>query len=458
MSEDYFRSSRIPPASGRYRFVRSLVRLWISFLHGGMRVLGAGDLAVSAPAVLVVTHPGGFLDALFLVAACDRPIRCLMDRKLMAGTLRRFLAWGLGMISYEREGEVWRRAIETACDVLGNLGSVAVFTEMNERENSKVGRFASTAAIIALEAESRNANQLDVQTIPVHLFLPAAGARSSERFVHFSHRIPAQTYMLPGRSMEERRQALSAAFEEACRNNVFRMQPEDVHNFLADLEEVLLSDLREDFSARAHWRQKVEDFHLSGFVREWVEHLNFLHPSRLVVLRELHGAYQQARRRASLEKLEIETAGPWIQSLARRVLGWFETVAGFPIALYGVVNHLLVGLFLWGAGLLKKQSEINRATLWISRSAVVLVFYVAQVLVTDHFVGRAPAGYYAVSLPLSALYLWRYAWLLNHRSRLLLLYSRAPRRAAQARDRRREFVRELNDARDAYVESLELVH
>jgi 1-acyl-sn-glycerol-3-phosphate acyltransferase len=458
MAEDYFRSSRSASVPGVYRLLRSLVRLGILFFRGKMRVLAEEHLAVSAPAVLVVAHPADFAAALYLIAGTNRQIRCLMDRKLIAGTLQRFLARGLGMIPFEKEGDAWRRAIEKASNVLGNLGAVAVFAELREFQNGESARFASTAATIALEAESRNANQLDVQTLPVHVFLPEGSLRSSERLVHFGIRIAARTYMMPGKTMNERHQGLSAALEEACRKNVFRLQPEDVGNFLADLEEVLLADLREDFSARTRWKQKVEDFHLSGFVTQCVEHLNFLHPFRLVVLRQLHGAYREALRRASLEKLEIESAGPWIQSALRRGLGWIETLAGFPLASYGLLNHLPIGIFLWAAGLLKKQGGIQRTALWISRSALMLVFYAAQVLATDHFLGRVAAGYYALSLPLSALYLWRYAWLLEHRSRLLLLHSRASRRSARAREKRRELVRELNAARDAYVESLELVH
>jgi chromatin segregation and condensation protein Rec8/ScpA/Scc1 (kleisin family) len=122
------------------------------------------------------------------------------------------------------------------------------------------------------------------------------------------------------------------------------------------------------------------------------------------------------------------------------------------------VNHLLPALTLRIAGIWKKPDEINRAALWISRGAVILIFYVGQVLLADHFLGRAEAGYYALGLPLSGLYLWRYAWLLRHRSRVLALHARAPRRAARARERRQEFVRQLNTARQAYIEALELAH
>jgi hypothetical protein len=456
MSQDYFRSSRRPSVSGGHRFFRALVRFFFKLLYGKMRALGAEGLPQSAATVLVVSHPPGFLEALFLVAASSRQIHCLLDRKHVTGAWRRFLARRLGMILYQREGESGRQAIEAACNVLGNLGAIAIFAE--PRENDQPSPYALFPATIALESESRNANQLDVHIVPVHLFIPAANLKPQELLAYFDRQIPSQTYMLPGKALEERRPALCAALEEAYRKNVFGLQPEDVRNFLADLEEVLLADLREDFSTRARWKQKVEDFELSGFVRIWVEELNRAQPARLVSLRAFESAYREELRQASLEQLEIETAGAWIRSGVLRALGWAETVVGFPLTLLGLVNHLPAGLTLWVAGIWKRQSEINRAALWISRGAVILIFYISQVLLADHFLGRAAAGYYALSLPLSGLYLWRYAWLLPHRTRVLVLHARAPRRAARARERRREFVCQLNAARDAYIEALEVAH
>lgn len=458
MSQDYFRSPRHPSVSDGYRILRGLVRLWISVLYPKMRVLAAEVAPETAAALFVVAHPATFIEILFLVAASDRQLHCLVSQSLIRGPLRKCLSRGLGMIPYEKGGEVGRRAVETSCNILGNLGSVAVFTEFQSDKTGEPARLASTAAAIALEAESRHANQLDLLVVPVHLCLPVAGLERSEMIAFFDRRIPPQTYMLPGKPLEERRQALGAALEEAYRKNVFSLPPEDVRRFMADLEEVLLADLREDFASRANWKQKVEDFELSGFVRDWLEQINFLHPAQLIALREMQNAHREALRQASLEGLEVEAAGPRAQAVAWKALGWIETLAGFPAAFYGLANHLPAALLLRGAGLIKKQGEMNRAVLWISRGAVLLAFYAAQVLLTDHFLGRAAAGYYAVSLPISALYLWRYAWLLKHRSRLLILKALIPRRLRQARRKRREFLRELNAARDAYVESLGLVH
>lgn len=454
MSQDFFLSSRRATVSSGYRILRGLVRLWISLFFRKMRPLEADYVPETGPALFVVSHPASFLDAVLLVAAFDRQLHCLMDRGLLRGTGQKLLAWGVGMIPYEREGDAWRRAVETACNVLGNSGAVAVFAELQAGETKEASRFAPTAATLALEAESRNGNQLDLMVVPVHLFLPVARLHTSELLVYIDRRILPQAYLLEGKNLQERRRALSTALEEAGRQNVFRLQPEDVRIFLADLEEVLLADLQEDFASRSNWKQKVEGFKLSGFAVEWADQLNFLHPGRLVALRESLNEYREARRRASLKQLEVETAGAWVKSSWRRAVVWAETLVGFPVAWYGLVNHLLAGLFLYAAGALKKQTDLEGAALWIFRAVVVLACYAAQILLCAHFLGRAPAGYYALSLPISGLYLWRYGWLIRHRTRLLFLRVFIPRDVSKLSEMRKEFVKELNAARDAYVQAL----
>jgi Acyltransferase len=458
MSQDFFRSSRVASVAGGYRFFRGLIRIWIALAFGKLRVLEAETLPASSPAVLVASHTGGFLEALFLIAATNRQLCCFVEGRQISGIVRTFLARRLGMIPYEPQGEGWRRAAETASNVLGNLGAIAVFTGFQPAETQQAARFALSAANIVLEAESRNANQLDVMVVPIHLVLTRIRSRSGELLVYFDRRIKPQVYMLPGKSVEERRPALSAALDEACRKNVFRLQPEDVRRFLADLEEVLIADLREDFASRRNWKQRVEEFRLSGFVSEWIEQLNRLDPGRLARLRQLLSAFREAGRRESLARLEVEAAGAWVQSAWRRTLAWVETAAGFPLALYSLVNHLPALGILRAAGLIKKQSEANRTALWISRIAVVLALYALQILLCDRWLGRAAAGYYALSLPISALYAWRYVSLLRHSTRFVYLRSRAPRRASQAREMRREFVRELDAARHSYVEAIGLAN
>lgn len=452
-------SKQQPSGSIVYRLLRKLLRIWFGLVFSKIRLLRAEKLPNSGAAMLLVSHPPSFLDALILVSAFDRQVYCLVDRKLLQGRLHGLLARALHMIPVEREAEGRSASLERACQVLAGRGEVVSFAELQVGKAGGPPQFAWATANIALEAESRHSGQLGLAIFPTYLFLPIAPSRSSELLIYIDDPLYPQDYFSsPGGDLPDRAGAFKTRLEAACRQNAFGLQPGDIEKFLSDLEEALRIDLEQEWGARQNWKQKVEGFHLSRFLAECVEQMNFLNPGRLAALREFLNAYREARRRWSLRQLELETKGTWVNSLWSRTPVWVETVAGLPIAAYGLVNHLLVGLLLFVSGLLKKTSQSTPKVKWLVRAMIVLGGYAVQIWLCADWLGRGPAGYYALTLPLSGAYLWRYGWLLRSRTRLLLISGRLPRQAAKLRRMRKELLQELNAARNAYAEMLELPH
>lgn len=408
--------------------------------------------------MLVISHPVSFLDALILVAAFERQVRCLVNRTLSRGPWRRLLAWGLGMIPCEAEDVGRQSALEACCDALAKGRAVAVFAELQVTKAGEPPRLAQAAATAALEAESRHSGQLGLTLFPVHIFLPVVRSQSRELLIHVDAPLFPQEYGSRGADLPGRARMLAKALEDAFRHNAFRLPPGGVEQFLSDLEEIFRSDLEEDWTSRPNWKQKVEGFALSQFVAEWVEQLNYLNPGRLVALREFVDAYREARRRWSLRQLEVEQAGTWLKSPWHWLWVGVESAVGLPLAVYGLFNHLLAWLLLFWSGLVKKDAGRSQRVEWLARALVVLGCYAGQTLLGAHWLGRAAAGYYALSLPVSGAYLWRYGGLLRNRTRPLLLAVRVPRQALELRRKRKELLEELNTARDAYAEMLGLAH
>jgi hypothetical protein len=137
---------------------------------------------------------------------------------------------------------------------------------------------------------------------------------------------------------------------------------------------------------------------------------------------------------------------------------WIESVVGLPVAAYGLINHLLAWALLFWRGLLKKGSEPDEHRQWLIRTLMVLGCYVAQVMLCAHWLGRATAGYYVLTLPLSGAYMWRYWSLLRNRTRLLFLSARLPAEGAKLRWMREKLLEEINSERDAYAEALGIPH
>lgn len=447
--------------SRSYRFWRRLVRWWFTLRSRRIRLLGGEKLPLTGPTLLAVNHPASLVDALILVAAFDRPVSCLLAEKLLRGFWRGLLARRLGVISYEigessGEGAPGRQALEACCDALAREAVMAVFAEQQAARSPEQSTLALTAASVALEAEARyGAGQHGVALLPVHLYSPGARSQSRELLIYLDSPLLPREHLIPGRDLPRQSRALAAILEGRLRENAFCLLPEDLKLFTSDLEEILRVNLEEDWASRANWKQKVEGFQLSAFVVEWADQVNYLNPGRLVALRESLEALREMRRRAALRQSEVEAAHRWLDSPLRRGWVWCESLLGSIVAFYGLLNHLLVLLILSWTGLLKSENEGDRRREWWNRGVVVAACYVMQVLLVAYLLGRSWAGYYAPTLPLSGLYLWRYLWLLRHRTRVAFLALLVPGQARKLSRMRQKFVAELNEALSAQAEPLE---
>jgi hypothetical protein len=123
---------------------------------------------------------------------------------------------------------------------------------------------------------------------------------------------------------------------------------------------------------------------------------------------------------------------------------WLETLIGLPIALFGLLNHLLIGALLLVAGSFKKNRHRTRTTEWMVRGAVVLGCYTLQTLLVAHWWGRAGAGYYAPALLVTGAYLWRFWWLVRHQTRPLFISFNIPSLTSKAQRLRRALLEELD--------------
>ena len=133
-------------------------------------------------------------------------------------------------------------------------------------------------------------------------------------------------------------------------------------------------------------------------------------------------------------------------------------MAGFGLAFYGLINHLVAIALLCLTGLLKKESDRDKITEWLWRGLVVLGCYAVEVFLVSRSWGRRAAGYYAPTLPLSALYLWRYAWLLSHQTRIAFLSLNLSAEDAKTKRLRKDFLFEINQALNRHAEMLALPH
>lgn len=439
--------------------LRSVLRLWFGLLYRRIRILNAEALSRSGPALLVVNHPPGFADSLILNAAFERPVHCLLEHERLRGFLARACARSLGMITYEFEGEDWPSALQSCCEVLDRGGVVLVFARQQASSSQEIAGFAPEAADLALEAQAYLERGAPLPIHPVNLFLPVPPSQSNEILIHVD--APVALPPRPGApeaGPARRIKALDEELERACKQNPFRFEPDNMQHFTAGLEEVMREDFAESWARRTHWKQKVEDFELSPFLVRLMNQLNCGHPGRLVALREALQRYREARRWDALCNFRTEMAGAWLGSGWRRTEGWIETIVGFPVACYGLLNLLTAWFVLHLTGLLRKGLWEATPGEWARRGAIVVACYAGQIALAAHFLPREEVGYYAPSLFLSGGYLLRYLWLLEHRSNVLAQAAARNRRSVRLRRMRKALIEELKHDQDRYAAMWKIAH
>jgi hypothetical protein len=446
-----------PTTPGSYGLWRGLIRLWFALTLRKIRVLHEERIRGRDPALLVVSHPQSFLDALILVAGLDRPVRCLIPARLVRGPIQLLLARGLGMISFLPESR--QLALEACSTLLSEEAALATFVEPGPVPLVGPGGLAAIVASIAVAAEGAHSGGLGLTLLAVHLFVPVGHTRTRELLIDIDQPELARDYLSRDpASAQDQVQELARHLESRCKENSFSLQPVALGDFLADLEQAFREDLQEELRLHPERKQKIEGFDLSGFVIQWAEQMNYLHPGLLVSLRESLEAWREASRRGALHRLEVEGAGAWLSHPLGRGIVLLETVVGFVVALYGLVNHLVALAILYGTGLLKKGSARDKPLAWLWRGLVIVGTYIIQVFLVARLWGRRGAGYYLPSLPLSGLYLWRYAWLLPHQTRIAFHSFNLTLEATGTTRLRKDFLHEINQALTHHAEMLGLPH
>ncbi|MEJ2008627.1 MAG: hypothetical protein P8Z30_10815 [Acidobacteriota bacterium] len=423
-----------------YRVVRAILRLGTGLFFPRLRTLNREKIEQGGPAILLITHPESLTAALLLVAALDRPVRCLLPSGQVRGIIRKLAVWVPGIRFYDSLAEEQHSLLDPCLDVLADQGIIAIFAGPIGQNGGQPSPASAFAARLSLEALLPGQAQVQPALYPIHWFLRSEH-RGSEPLVYVDGPVEVHAFLPKiGEDVAEAPRRLAEILEDATGANVFALAQTEAERFTREVEGLSREHLEEQWAEQPEWKQQVEDLELSSFVRTWIDGQNRADPARLVELREAMDRYREARRRYSMGELVIATSGAWHTSNLRTVEAWVESVLGFPVAIYGLVNHLPAGIVLAVSGLLKKNPKRDPNLEWLLRSFIVLSFYTVQVFLANLWWGRATAGYYTLTLPVSGAYLWRYRWLIRHRTHVLLLKALHPGRTVRLVRKRKEIL------------------
>lgn len=407
-----------------YRLRRAVARLWL--LPRRVRLLGAERISSGGYTFLLVNSEPGFRDILLLTAALRRPVAWIHS----------------GLV---RATASTQRAAAFLSAGAADLGASSMGADFAGSRDSSGATGCQATARLAIRLANDAADPVEVAIHRVDIFAPPRGSAAKEILIAVSEpTYPSEYLHRAGGDPAEATRALEIHLEDWRRSNPFRLATSDLAYILQDVEEILLRNIEDDWASRPEWRQNAKEMELSDFVSGWARQSIALDPAAIVALSERVDAYRRARQRWASFQYAADTAGKWIRSSFRRTLVWFESLVGFPLALYGSVNHALpaavYALLRW----FDRSREANSSARWIAAGIGVLTGYTAQIILCDRWFGRAAAGYYALTLPLAGAYLWRYLWLARHRTPGVLNRLLAPLALRRLRLAREAVVSQLD--------------
>jgi len=158
-----------------YRFLKLIVGLGIRLYYRQVRVKNQEHLEGSGPKIILANHPNTLMDAWMIGYICKERVYYMAKGTFFNTRFKRWLLNGLGMIPVNRsvdgrvEGVSNADSFEACYRLLEKGKSLVIFPEGNSFQERLLRKLKSGAARIALQTESRNNKELNLQIVPIGL-------------------------------------------------------------------------------------------------------------------------------------------------------------------------------------------------------------------------------------------------------------------------------------------------
>jgi glycerol-3-phosphate O-acyltransferase / dihydroxyacetone phosphate acyltransferase len=445
-----------------YRVVAAIDRFWLWFFFRSIQVRHPQRVPAQGPVLLAINHPNNLIDTLVIGGVVRRQVHFLATASLFHNPLLAGLLRATGVIPvYRREDDPAAEArnveaFEACFQTLERGGLLAIYPEGTTHAEPRVQRIKTGAARIALEVEARHAGRLGLTLLPVGLNFETRKSFRSRVLVSFGEPIAVTAYLAayrddPFTAVDELTTVIQAAMEA----QVIHVERIDQTALVREIETLyrdhLEQDLREKQGLADH---EVDPFRLSRSIVAAVQHFTVRDPARVERLAQRIEHY-----RAHLAAYHMRDAA--VQRRGRRgrrprpLVVLTRALLGTPLFAYGAALNALPYLVpRWLArGVARKETDYATARFLASVVAFPLVWGL-ETWIVRRLAGPSVALAFAVSLPLSGLVAYRYLGgllRLRHAVRFSTLALTHPRVARRLVEERRTLVRELDEARAAYV-------
>jgi len=310
---------------------------------------------LEGPVILVVNHPNGLIDPLFLLCLLPRPVSFLAKAPLFDMPVIGWFVRALGSIPvYRQQDEGFdrtnnRRTFERARAILAAGGVIALFPEGASHGDPRMRPIKTGAARIALGAAAWGGHHTPLTIAPVGIYYTAKGIFRSSALLYFGEPLSVAPFPLEadGEPPANEVRALTGRIENALRDVTLQADEHEALNLVARAEQLFSSD--ETVPAE----RLVHQFELRRRFLAAYSTLRASMPEQLASLSARIARYEAELRQAGLDPDTLQRQGLATRQsvfLLTRNLIYF--IVALPIAIVGtIINYpayRLVGFIATG--------------------------------------------------------------------------------------------------------------
>ena len=394
-----------------YRILRLLVGLGIKIYYKEITVKNVNALDHDGPMIIISNHPNTLMDAWMIGYACPKPIYFMAKSTFFNSPLKRKILKSLNMIPINRQVDGKIKGVSNAdtfeaCYQLLEEGkTLVVFPEGTSIPERKLRELKSGTARIALEAEQRNAGQLNVKIVPIGLFYSQAEKFRSSVLISIENGLFVKDFLA------EYVQNTSLAAKKLTK--VFRLHLERVLISTDNKsQEELLHKLFTIFWARKRDKVVAEEVKLMKEIQSKLEEIQLLKPYLMNEIQDMLQVIEWQTRKLAIHADFIHRRFRSRLYLIQISLSMFFLLIGFPFFVFGLINNFVqYKLVDFLIPKLTKYVEYYAAVGVLLSIIIYPLFYIGYFIVADKLIHMPffMDVVYIVLLPLSGLYAYSFA-------------------------------------------------
>lgn len=397
-----------------YHFLRFVILVMLRAFFGGIQIKGLEQVPRKGGLILAANHPSTFLDPLVVVAWLRRPVYFLANGGIFTSPAVKWLLRQLYMIPIYRKQDSKDASGKNqdsfaAChELLREGGCLVIFPEGSSENERRLRPVKTGTARIALGAQAGHPSDIHLVCVGINYTNPRKFL--SKLWVQYDAPIEARAYSEAFQADPTQAvQQLTNAITQRLTAMIVNTANEEADRLVHDIEEIYSNQLKAELQLQAPETEQV--FMIARQIAAAVHHFEATQPQRVGEMRSRLDRYmaQLAEHQisdklvAKYPSLEQLQAGKWGDVLA--------LVAGFPLYVYSEVHNFLpYRIPGWIAQRYVSDIVFRAPINMVAGLLTFSVFYPIYWYTFHHFFPNAGwwLGLYAVSLPLSGYYAFRY--------------------------------------------------